>query len=217
MDSAGSIKRFATVSDRCARTLGPEDYFADFTRDAIAVPTSEHFAVPPRSYVRTFPAFRTLTTAASTPAPASWSARSFRRRPSQSSIIWTARIIAIGFTSSFPVCFGLDPWIGSNIPCASPMFPPPALPTPPRSTAAKSVAPSPGEPATPAAGEEPAGGGVQSFRVLPHDHEVHLPGLPHLLEPVVDLVADVRVQFRGPHVRVQVEPEPEAEDHARPR
>src|SRR3989475_13212656 len=129
MDSAGSIKRFATVSDRCARTLGPEDYFADFTRDAITVPTSEHFAVPPRSYVRTFPAFRTLTTAASTADPASWSARSFLRRPSQSSIIWTARIIAIGFTSSFPACFGLDPWIGSDIPGRVPVLPPAGHPT----------------------------------------------------------------------------------------
>ncbi|OGS65947.1 MAG: hypothetical protein A3K59_00720 [Euryarchaeota archaeon RBG_19FT_COMBO_69_17] len=51
--------------------------------------------------------------------------------------------MAIGFTTSFPACFGALPWIGSNIPCRSPTFPPAAIPIPPWRTAARSVAMSP--------------------------------------------------------------------------
>src|SRR5205807_9977273 len=39
----------------------------------------------------------------------------------------------------------------------------------------------------PTAGEKPSGGRLQSFRVLPDDHEVDLARLPNLLELVVDL------------------------------
>src|SRR5439155_12048884 len=113
------------------------------TAVAIAVPTSLHFAVPPRSYVRVFPVLRTVSTALSTTAAASRNALSRFRLPSQSSSRWTARTIAIGFTSSLPACFGALPWIGSNIACSSPMFAPAAMPRPPWRTAARSVAMSP--------------------------------------------------------------------------
>src|SRR5207245_2000880 len=61
--------------------------------------------------------------------------------------------------------------------------------------------------------EETAGRRVQSLRVLPDDDEVDLPGLPHELEPVVNLVSNVRIEFRRADVRVQVQPEPQSKDH----
>src|SRR5881628_2031011 len=99
--------------------------------------------MPPRSYVRTVPFLRVVSTACSIAVAASRIDSSPFFRPSQSSIIWTARIIAIGLTSSFPACFGALPWIGSNIACWSPMFPLAAMPIPPCRTAARSVAMSP--------------------------------------------------------------------------
>jgi len=69
----------------------------------------------------------------------------------------------------------------------------------------------------PAAVQIPPRRRVQAFRVLADDHEVHLPRLPDLLEPVVDLVAHVRVELRRADVRVEVEAEAEAEEDADPR
>ncbi len=60
----------------------------------------------------------------------------------------------------------------------------------------------------PAPIEEAAGRGVQPLRVLPDNHEVYFPRFPHELEPIVDLVPDVGVEFRRSHVRVQVQAEP---------
>src|SRR2546425_876729 len=59
-----------------------------------------------------------------------------------------------------------------------------------------------------------AGRRIEPLGVLPNDHEVHSPGLPHELEAVVDLVPDVRVELGRSHVRVQVQAEPQSEHDA---
>ena len=62
--------------------------------------------------------------------------------------------------------------------------------------------------------EEAAGRRVQSLRVLPNDDEIHLSGLPHQLEPVVNLVSNVRIEFRRADVRIEVQTETQSKDHA---
>src|SRR5437667_3847869 len=54
---------------------------------------------------------------------------------------------------------------------------------------------------------------VQALRVLPDDDEVHFPRFPHELEPVVDLVSDVRIEFRRADVRVEIQTESQSKDH----
>src|SRR3989454_5234615 len=64
--------------------------------------------------------------------------------------------------------------------------------------------------------EKTAGRRVQSLRILPDDDEVDLPRLPHLFEPVVDLVSNVRIEFGGADVRVEVQAESQSKDHTDP-
>src|SRR5712692_181608 len=65
-----------------------------------------------------------------------------------------------------------------------------------------------------AAIEKAAGRRVQALRVLPNNHEVHFSRFPNELETVVNLVPDVRIEFRRSHVRVQVQAEPQSEHDA---
>src|SRR6202162_563889 len=103
---------------------------------ATASPISRHVEAPPMSYVRTLPSRSTFATAAST-------ARPFAPSPSQSSIIFAARIVAIGLTLFWPACFGAEPCDGSKTASFSPMFPEAAKPRPPTIWAQRSEMMSP--------------------------------------------------------------------------
>ena len=63
--------------------------------------------------------------------------------PSQSSIILTARIVAMGLTLYMPAYFGAEPCVGSKTAYLSPMLPLQAKPRPPTSWAARSLMMSP--------------------------------------------------------------------------
>src|ERR1035437_5430932 len=69
---------------------------------ATASPIASVVDAPPMSYVRTRPSPRTAATAVST-------ARPFAASPSQSSIIFAARIVAKGLTLFWPAYFGAEP------------------------------------------------------------------------------------------------------------
>src|SRR5664279_3757090 len=103
---------------------------------ATASPISSVVDAPPMSYVRTRPSRSTAATAFST-------ARPFASSPSQSSIIFAARIVATGLTLFWPACFGAEPCDGSKTASFSPMFPEAAKPRPPTIWAQRSEMMSP--------------------------------------------------------------------------
>ena len=80
---------------------------AGTSRARMASPNSTVVAWPPRSRVRTRPSASTASTAPVTARAASFS-------PSQSSIICTARIVAIGLAIPRPAMSGAEPWMGSK-------------------------------------------------------------------------------------------------------
>jgi len=99
-------------------------------------------AFPPRSGVLV-PVSRTLLTALRTEEAPTEHASSCLVFESQSSIIATVRIIAIGFATPFPAMSGAAPWTGSKRAKSAPMFAEGVIPSPPTSWAASSESMSP--------------------------------------------------------------------------